>query len=177
MSNKPSIGNPRIASTLNELGKVAQQQGKLDDAEADFTQAAEIYRTAYAGKHYYIGIALSNLAAVCAEKKQYDRAERLFHEVLQLYGQTLSPGHQLVGIAKVRLGRALVQQHRYTDAEVESLAGYEILLKQSTPPGNWLQNARTDLTAIYEALKQPEKAARFRAELTKANQTTASKNN
>jgi len=169
--------HPRIASTLNELGKVAQQEGKLDDAEADFTQAAEIYRAAYAGKHYYIGIALSNLAAVCAEKKQYDRAERLFHEVLQLYGQTLSPGHQLVGIAKVRLGRALVQQHRYTDAEVESLAGYEILLKQSTPPGNWLQNARTDLTAIYEALKQPEKAARFRAELTKANQTTASKNN
>jgi len=169
--------HPRIASTLNELGKVAQQQGKLNDAEADFNQAAKIYRAAYAGKHYYIGIALSNLAAVYAEKKQYDRAERLFHEVLQLYGQTLSPGHQLVGIAKVRLGRALVQQHRYADAEIESLAGYEILMKQSTPPGNWLQNARTDLAAIYEALKQPEKAARFRAELAKANEPTTSKSN
>jgi len=169
--------HPRIASTLNELGKVAQQQGKLNDAEADFNQAAKIYRAAYAGKHYYIGIALSNLAAVYAENKQYDRAERLFHEVLQLYGQTLSPGHQLVGIAKVRLGRALVQQHRYADAEIESLAGYEILMKQSTPPGNWLQNARTDLAAIYEALKQPEKAARFRAELAKANEPTTSKSN
>ena len=169
--------HPRIASTLNELGKVAQQQGKLDDAESDFSQAAEIYRAAYAGKHYYIGIALSNLAAVCAEKKQYGRAEQLFHEVLGIYTQTLSPGHQLVGIAKIRLGRALVQQHRYSDAEAESLAGYEILTKQTTPPEQWLQNARTDLASIYEALKQPEKAARFRAELTKTSAPIAAKSN
>jgi eukaryotic-like serine/threonine-protein kinase len=169
--------HPRIASTLNELGKIAQQQDKLDDAETDFSQAAEIYRAAYAGKHYYIGIALSNLAAVCAEKKQSARAERLFHEVLQLYAQTLSPGHQLLGIAKVRLGRVLVQQGRYADAEAESLGGYEILAKQNTPPEHWLQNARTDLVAIYEGLKQPDKAARFRAELAKANEETDSKSN
>jgi eukaryotic-like serine/threonine-protein kinase len=28
--------HPRVASALNELGRIAQQQGKLDDAEADF---------------------------------------------------------------------------------------------------------------------------------------------
>ena len=32
----------RVASALNELGRIAQQQGKLDDAEADFHRMADI---------------------------------------------------------------------------------------------------------------------------------------
>jgi serine/threonine-protein kinase len=54
--------HPRVASTLNELGRIAQQEAKVDDAEADFSRMAEIYRTVYAGKHYYIGVALSRRA-------------------------------------------------------------------------------------------------------------------
>ena len=68
----------RVASALNELGRIAQQQGKLDDAEADFHRMADIYRSVYAGKHYYIGIAESNLAEVYVEKKNYKEGERLF---------------------------------------------------------------------------------------------------
>jgi hypothetical protein len=40
------------------------------------------------------------------------------------------------------------------------------LAKQSNPPQIWLQNARTDLSEVYDALHQPEKASKFRAELT-----------
>ncbi len=61
----------RVASALNELGRIAQQQRKLDDAEADFHRMADIYRSVYAGKHYYIGIAESNLADVYVEKRNY----------------------------------------------------------------------------------------------------------
>jgi serine/threonine-protein kinase len=45
------------------------------------------------------------------------------------------------------------------------LAGYEILRKQSSPSTSFMHAARKDLAVEYEGLDQPEKAARFRAEL------------
>jgi hypothetical protein len=69
-----------------------------------------------------------------------------------------------VGVSRIRLGGALLGQRRYAEAEVESLAGYEILKQQTSPNLRWLQNARKDLAEECEALKQPEKAAKFRAE-------------
>lgn len=73
-----------------------------------------------------------------------------------------------MGIAKIRLGRAVLLQGRYADAEMESRSGYDILMKQSTPPANWLQEARKDLVEEYAAMRQDEKAAQFRAEMADA---------
>ncbi|HXM59956.1 MAG TPA: serine/threonine-protein kinase [Terriglobales bacterium] len=161
--------HPRVASALGELGKVAMQQGKLDEAEADFRRQADIYREVYKGKHYYIGSALANLGGVYMERKQYSRAERSFRDALQIYAETLTPDHLNVAIVRIKLGRALISQHRDADAEVESLAGYGILMKQSNPPANWLQNARKDLVEEYSALHQPDKAAKFEAELAETD--------
>jgi eukaryotic-like serine/threonine-protein kinase len=168
--------HPRVAGTLNELGKIAQQQGKLDDAEADFVRMAEIYTSVYAGKHYYIGIALSNLAGVYIDRKNYSEAERLYRQAIQIYNQTLSPEHLNVGIARVRLGHALVLQQHFQDAEVESRSGYEILMKLPSAPAHWLEMARSDLVSDYEALKQTDKSAKFRAELSRAPEKITSKN-
>jgi len=165
--------HPRVASTLNEMGTIARQQGKFKDAEADYIRMADIYREVYKGKHYYIGIALANLGGVYGEQKRYARAEDLYRQALQMYAQTLPPDHQNVGITKVRLGRALLLEHRYSEAESETLAGYEILLK-TNPDGHWMKNAREDLAEEYDALKQPEKAAKFRAELETAENQPAS---
>jgi len=164
--------HPRVAGTLNELGKIAQRRGQLDEAEAELSRAVEIYKSIYAGKHYYIGVALSNLAGVLVDRKEYARAEKLFQEALQIYSQTLASDHQNVGIAHTRLGRTFLRDRRYAEAEAEIRIGYDILAKQSNPPQIWLQNARTDLSEVYDALHQPEKASKFRAELT-ANDTKA----
>jgi serine/threonine protein kinase len=165
--------HPRVAGTLNELGKISQRRGNLAEAEAELTRTVDIYKTVYNGKHYYIGVALSNLAGVLVDKKEYAHAEQLYHEALQMYAQTLAPDHQLVGIAHTRLGRALLRDKRYTDAEAESSLGYAMLSKQATPPGVWMQYSRTDLAEEYDALHQPEKAGKFRAELA-ASESKAS---
>ena len=57
------------------------------------------------------------------------------------------------------------RQRRFAEAGAESLAGYEILAKQTNPAIGFLQNARKDLVAEYDSLGQPERGARFRAEL------------
>ena len=165
--------HPRVASALGELGKVAMQQGKLDEAEADFRRQSDIYRSVYNGKHYYIGAALVNLGGVYMERKQYSRAEQNFRQALQMYAQTLPPDHQNVAFARIKLGRALFAERHYAEAEHETHAGYEILTKQTTPSAAWLQNARTDLVAEYDALKQPEQAAKVRAELAEATVKTS----
>ena len=68
----------------------------------------------------------------------------------------------------IKLGRSLLRQRRFAEAAVESLAGYEIVAKQTNPAIGFLQNARKDLVAAYDTLGQPERAARFRAELAAA---------
>jgi len=165
--------HPRVASALGELGKVAMQQGELDEAEADFHRQADIYRSVYNGRHYYIGAALVNLGGVYMERKQYSRAEQNFRQALQMYAQTLPSDHQNVAIARIKLGRALFAERHHEEAEHETHAGYEILTKQTTPSAIWLQNARTDLIAEYDALKQPEQAAKVRAELAEATAKTS----
>lgn len=157
--------NPRVALTLGELGSVARDLGNLDGAEADFKREADIYQLVYGDDHRDTCIALSNLASIYSLKKQFARAEALFRDVVQRYGRILPADHLNVGITRIGLGDALTAEKRYPDAESELLAGYRILTKQTSPQVSWLKTARVDLALVYDALKQPEKAATFRAEL------------
>jgi hypothetical protein len=58
---------------------------------------------------------------------------------------------------------ALAAEHRFKEAETESLGGYQILSSKSSGPQKWIQLARQDLANEYDALHQPEQAAKFRA--------------
>ncbi len=156
--------HPSVASTLNELGSLARKEGDYPAAEAYFTRMADIYRTVYGEHHYLLATALSNLASVYAAEKQWPRAEKLFRQAVTLYTETQSPNHVNTGIARAKLGTTLLRQDRFAEAEVESRAGYDILVTQMDPKVGWLQNTRKDLAEEYDALHQPEKAARFKAE-------------
>jgi serine/threonine-protein kinase len=158
----------QVASVLNELGSVAYSRKYLDEAEARFGRMADIYRAVYNGHHYLIGIALSNLAGVYLERKQYRRAEQLYREALQVFAVTLPADHLNAGITRIKLGRTLFRAGRYREAQGQLLSGYAILKKQVNPSVSWLQNARKDLAGLYDALSQPEKANRFRAEAEQA---------
>ena len=68
------------------------------------------------------------------------------------------------------LGRTLLRQNRFAEAEVETLAGYNIVIKQASPATTFVHAGRTDLVAEYDALKQSEKAAQFRALLAEQTQ-------
>jgi len=157
--------HPSVAETLNELGNVASMRDRLDEAEARFRRAVDIYRAVYGDHHYLVAIALSNVAGISMDKKNYPRAEQLFRDVIRRYGETLPADNVNTAIAHIKLGRTLLRQNRYMDAEPETLAGYEILIRQSSPSTSFIHAARKDLAAEYEALNQPQKAARFRAEL------------
>ena len=161
--------HPRVASTLNELGLIARDQGRLDEASADFGRMADIYEKVHHGKHYVIGVALSNLADVEQRRGRPERAQELFRRVLALYREVLPEDHPLQGIARVRFGHVLLGAGQPGDAEAQSRAGYEVLLRRSDPPAIWMTMARQDLAAAYRALGRPADADRFQAELARTN--------
>jgi serine/threonine-protein kinase len=157
--------HPSVASTLNELGNIAYMQDDLSAAEQNFSRMAAIYREVYKDRHYLIGIAHSNLAGVYLQRGQLERAEQLYRDALRRLTETLSAEHLQTGITRIKLGRTLAREKRYAEAERELIGGYDIVSKQSDPQVSWLKAARTDLVTVYDALNQPERAARFRAEL------------
>jgi eukaryotic-like serine/threonine-protein kinase len=160
--------HPSVASSLNELGSLALQEEKYGDAERDFTQMASIYRSVYGEHHYLLATALSNLASVYTAQNEWPRAEKIFRQVIPIYVETLSVDNINTGIARIKLGRTVLRQHRYAEAETESRAGYDILVKKMDPQVSWLVNARKDLIEEYDALHRPDDAAKFRAEIASA---------
>jgi eukaryotic-like serine/threonine-protein kinase len=171
--------HPSVASTLNELGNVASKTGKYDLAKQYFNRMADIYRAVYGEHHYLVATALSNLASVYLAEHDWASAEKIFRQVIPLYTETQSATHINTGIARTKLGRALLRERRYAEAETESRAGYDILVTQMDPKVSWLTNARKDLVEEYEALNQPDEAAKFRTEIaaveTKTPEVSAKK--
>lgn len=165
----------QVASALNELGNAAMKREQYDAAEPRFRRMVEIYRAVYNNRHYLIGIALSNLAGVYVARKDYGRAEQYYQEAIDIFAETLPADHLNMGIAQIKLGRALVRETRFSEAEPHLMAGYAILAKQASPSLVHLQNARQDLVSVYDALRQPEKAKKFQAELAAANHKVAAR--
>lgn len=153
----------RVAFVLNELGRLSLEHHDLDQAEARYRRAASIYRSVYGEGHYTVALMVSNLAGVYMARKQYARAEKIYADALDRFTKALSANHQNTAITQIKLGRALIAQNRFADAEPHTLAGYAILQKKRSAPEIWRQNARKDLTTIYAALHEPEKAAALRA--------------
>jgi eukaryotic-like serine/threonine-protein kinase len=156
--------HPTVASSLNELGSAALQQGKKEAAEQYFSRMVDIYRQVYGEHHYLFAVALSNVGSVYSSREEWPRAEKIYRQVIPIFTESQSANHINTGVARIKLGRALLRQNRYAEAEAETRAGYEILVKQMDPKVSWLVNSRKDLAEEYDALERPVQAAKFRAE-------------
>ena len=156
--------HPSVASTVNELANIAIKREQWVEAETQFRRMLSIYHAVYGDKHYLIGLATSNLASAYMGRKDFAGAEQLYRDAVRRFADTQGPEHLNTGIARIKLGRSMLRQNRFAEAQVETLAGYDILSKQANPAVSFLQNARKDLIAEYDSLKQPERAQRFRLE-------------
>ena len=155
-----------VADTLNELGNAASMRDDYAAAEERFQRVADIYRSIYGERHYLVAIALSNVAYVKLNRKDYAGAEVGFRDVVRRFTETLGAGNVNTGIAHIKLGRTLLREQRFADAAKQTRAGYDNLSAQTNPGISFLQAARKDLAAEYEALGESQLAQRFRLELT-----------
>ncbi len=109
--NDPSV-NGSMAVTYHQLGMVAQEQRRFDDAIAFYNQALQIYEDA--GDFYSAARDYHNLGVVAQEQRQFDDAIAFYNQALQIYedaGDFYSAArdyHNLGAVAR--------EQRRFDDA-------------------------------------------------------------
>jgi serine/threonine-protein kinase len=165
--------HPYVAYSLGTLGKLATKRGDLAAAKQDLTRAIEIDRTLFGEGSHFTAASMVDLTEVYMKEGQNARAEQMLREAVNVLIAKFPPGDAHIGFAEVSWGRALLRQKRYVEAETQLAAGYQILAKQAHPPSDRMLEVRQDLVAVYDALKEPEKATRFRAEIAAAKSAVA----
>jgi tetratricopeptide (TPR) repeat protein len=166
-------GNVVVAATAtNNEAEILSDQGRLEEAEALFTEALRVWRAA----GYSVGIALatSNLGRFAARAGRFDQAHRLLDEALAAFEEIGADA--FVAEAEVRRAECLVFEGRHRDAAkavdrllavngssyratLERLAGYAVL--QSRAP---FAKAKPHFDSSLEAARAAE--APYEAALT-----------
>jgi serine/threonine protein kinase/Tfp pilus assembly protein PilF len=156
-----------VATTLNQLGLLAFKRDQYDSARTYFTQAMEIWVKLYGDQHQFVAVAYSNLGSVCLDEKDYACAEKMYREAVRRLDAASSESLS-AAIAHLKLGRALLRQNRFAEAEPQTLTAYKYLSRQVSSTDTFLAASRKDLAAIYDGLRDKEKALHYRSELSAA---------
>ncbi len=151
-----------VAFVVNRLGAVAMDQNDFKTAEADFNRCVDIYRTAFGSGDYRVAVALANLASVVGNEHRYSEAEQMFRDVVQLETKALGANNIDTAIAEIKLGRVLRFEKRYREGAGDTLTGLNVLLKQTSTSTSFVKGARSDLVLDYQALNDPQEAAKYK---------------
>ncbi len=157
--------HPYVAVALDTLGNLELRRGDLAAAQTHIERAVMIDRAVKGDADHLTATVKAHLANVFIARGQYERAEPLLRDAVKVFAPLT--GTMAAGAARGLLGRVLFREMRYREAEEQLTAAYAILVRS---PGKAyvrrLQQLREDLASVYEALHQPDKAARFRTEFT-----------
>lgn len=88
--NSRRAGDPRVSTTLNNLGKVYQYLGRYVDAETAYRRAIGLMETQFGPSHVVLAKPLANLGSLYVENGKYGQAESLQRRSLEL--RMRSPG-------------------------------------------------------------------------------------
>ena len=161
--------HPHVAYVLNSLGAVAIDHDDFKNAEEYFARMENIYRVAFGKDDYRVAIAMANLASGYGKEKRYKEAEQLFRQAIAIETRVLPPNDINTAIGEIKLGRLLLFEKRYREGARYTLAGYQSLLKQTSPSTSFVRGARHDLVIDYDALKEPEEAQKYRDDAAQAH--------
>jgi len=163
-----SAPDPNIAFTHDVLGQLAEAQGDLRTAEAEFQIGSGMMRSLYGELDLKTAQAMSNLGNVLVREGQYARAEAVLQPSVKAFTQRPLPGNMNVPTAELRLGKALLGEKRFKDALKLLSDAYESL--KTGPPSfaGELADAGRELIEVYNALHEPDKAASLQTEIANA---------
>ncbi|HVP59003.1 MAG TPA: serine/threonine-protein kinase [Myxococcaceae bacterium] len=120
------------AELLQTLGGIAQNLGRLDQAETLLTRALELRRTAFGQEHPEVGRSLVASGQLASARGRYDDAEREIRAGLAMLRRHRSRDDPEVARSISALGRILENAGRYPEAIAEL---EEAVRLQSSRPG------------------------------------------
>jgi tetratricopeptide (TPR) repeat protein len=119
--------NTIIADALSMQGQIYQGQKRLTEAQRSLQQAVTIYRKAFGGPHYLIGIAEVYLALVESERGRTAAALRILDDAKHNYDVSYGKLHANHGDLLVNRAAILAKAGRRPEALADCDAGLKIL--------------------------------------------------
>jgi serine/threonine protein kinase/Tfp pilus assembly protein PilF len=170
------VSGPDHSATLAAEGNLIrfyESLSRFAEAEPMLEHAVEQSRQGHGNESAEVAAALTALGNNRLRQQKFAEAEQPFREGLRLYSQHQRDGWQHFDVQSL-LGGSLLGQKKYAEAEPLLLAGYEGLKQRAgrLPPeaaARFPESAER-LVQLYDALGQKEQVARWRKELTDANE-------
>ena len=127
-------GHADVADSLDELGELARERTRYEEAVTHHRAALAIRRTAVAADDPALAESLSNLALALRERGQYDEADPLVREALAIRRAKLGPDHNDTLASLTVLGDIKSSRGQFVEAE----RAYEEVLaaRRRTLPAN-----------------------------------------
>ena len=128
--------DPRLATSLNNLGELYRAQGKYAEAEPLSRRALAIDEKALGSEHPDVATDLNNLALLSYNQGKYAEAETLNQRALAIREKALGPEHPNVATSLNNLALLYYTQGKYAEAEPlyqQSLAIWEKALGPEHP--------------------------------------------
>jgi tetratricopeptide (TPR) repeat protein len=119
--------NPIFADALSLQGQIYQGQGKLVEARTSLREAITIYRNAYGGPHYLIGIAEVYLGLIESTRGNVDAALAVLDDAKRNYDASYGKPHPNHGDLLVNRATVLARANRMAEARDDCAAGIAIL--------------------------------------------------
>ncbi|MEM9908006.1 MAG: CHAT domain-containing tetratricopeptide repeat protein, partial [Cyanobacteria bacterium P01_D01_bin.44] len=118
--------HPLVATSLNNLANLYQEQGRYVEAEPRYQEALDILREQLGERHPDVATSLNNLANLYVNQGRYVEAEPLYQEALAIYREQLGERHPDVATSLNNLAGLYWAQGNLTQAMSTFQAGLEI---------------------------------------------------
>ena len=145
------VDNPTLADTLSMQGQILQGEGKLADAERALREAIAIYRKAFKGPHYLIGIADVYLGLLQSDRGDTAGALATLADAKRNYDASYGKLHPNHGDLLVNRARVLAKAGRLAEAKADCAAGIAILRQTMGADASFTKSS----AAVCAALKGP----------------------
>jgi non-specific serine/threonine protein kinase/serine/threonine-protein kinase len=127
-----------LAATLNNLGNLYHEMGRLEDAARVHERSLAIKERVDGPDHYFLAQSLSNLANVYTRQKKFDLAESMHRRALAIKRSALEPGHPEIGVSEHNLGDLAFERGDMKAAEAQYIKGREIWARTFSPDHPYL---------------------------------------
>ncbi len=123
------------ASTLNSLGVLYMEKGKLPEAEEIFNEALSVFNRMQGDNEDAISGVQNNLALVYFNLGDYERTKELQRQILEQDKEFYGEGSFTYGLSLLNLGLTLLYNGEYVEAERLHLEAMEVFAESAGEEG------------------------------------------
>ena len=140
--------NPTIATTLSVQGQILEETGKLPQAEKSLRESVAIYRKAFGGPHFQIGIAEVYLALLQSKVGDTKGALATLDDAKHNYDVGYGKLHPNHGDLMVNRAKVLAHAGRMAEAKASCAEGVSILEKTLGADAAFTKSSAKDCEAL-----------------------------